>query len=90
LLDCVRVQVSYWSKSRPDELRGELIVSGDVVDAVLCDLRAGFDYRIQLAAATSAGYGPTVSLDTWTEISMPEKPPKPRVNATGYCYDKRL
>jgi len=58
-----------------------------VVNAVLCGLSAGLDYRIELAAATSKGYGPTVSLDTWTEIAMPEKPPKPRVNATGYSYN---
>ena len=49
----------------------------------MCDLDAGVQYHIQVAAATSRGYGAAATMTTWTEIGTPEKPPKPLVNATG-------
>lgn len=41
------------------------------------------EYLVEVAAATSKGYGPAAIISTWTEIGTPEKPPKPLVNATG-------
>ena len=80
---CARSQVSYSANSRLDETPTELTVTSAVLDVVLCDLDAGVEYHIRVAAATSKGYGAVAAITTWTEIGTPEKPPKPRVNATG-------
>ena len=77
------MQVSYSAKSRADLTPGELTVNSDVLGVLLCDLNAGVEYQIQVAAATSKGYGAAVSVDSWTEIRTPERPPKPHVNSTG-------
>jgi len=75
--------VSYSAESRSDLPAGELTQAGDVLEAVLCDLAAGVQYHIQVCAATSSGYGAPVTIDAWTEIGTPEKPPRPHVNSTG-------
>jgi len=62
---------------------GELTIGDDVHSVVLCDLEAGVEYHIKVAAATSKGYGAAATMSTWTEIGTPEKPSKPRVNSTG-------
>ena len=60
-----------------------MTVSPDVFQVVLCSLAAGTEYNITVAAATSKGYGAVATIRTWTEIGIPDKPPKPVVNSTG-------
>ena len=58
-------------------------MDGGVLSFVLCNLSAGVQYHIEVAAATSRGYGPAATIDAWTEIGVPHKPAKPRVSSTG-------
>ena len=75
--------MSYSANSRSDQTASQLTVNGDVLRVDICDLAAGVEYRIKVAATTSRGYGATATISAWTEIGMPPRPPRPHVNSTG-------
>lgn len=76
--------MSYTSSERRENVAAaELTVASHVHTVVLCDLAAGTQYHVNVTASTPHGHGPAAGLNTWTEIGMPDKPPRPRVNSTG-------
>jgi len=60
------------------------LLGGEVTNVQLCDLTAWTQYHVEVSASTSyAQHGPPAIIESWTEIGAPDRPPQPRVNATG-------